>query len=114
MSGAELPVGINVIISGVAAVLYVAVLISIPFRIKKYGKRCEKTDEGTETGSEESGKMFWLREIAIFVMSAVIIVLCAVLNFGTIGNVVLCGCGVMGSVIAARELSGKKESSSAD
>ena len=105
MSGAELPVGINVIISGVAAVLYVAVLISIPFRIKKYGKRCEKTDEGTETGSEESGKRFWLREIAIFVMSAVIIGLCAFISFGTIGNLVLCACGVLGSVIAAKELS---------
>ncbi len=102
MSGAELPVGINVIISGVAAVLYVAVLISIPFRIKKNGRRTKSDDE----------KMFWLREIAIFVMSVVIIGLCAVLNFGTIGNVVLCGCGVMGSVIAARELYGKKESSS--
>ena len=105
MSGAELPVGINVIISGVAAVLYVAVLISIPFRIKKYGKRQKNTYEGTEAGSEGNEKMFWLREIAIFVMSAVIIGLCAFISFGTIGNLVLCACGVLGSVIAAKELS---------
>ena len=105
MSGADLPVGINVIISGVTAILYVAVLISIPFRIKKYGKRRENNGENTEAGSEGNEKMFWLREIAIFVMSAVIIGLCAFISFGTIGNLVLCACGVLGSVIAAKELS---------
>jgi len=110
MSIANLPFGINVIISGIAAVLYVAVLISIPFRIKKYGKRRKNTDEGTESDSEGNGKIFWLREIAIFVMSAVIIGLCAFISFGTIGNIVLCSCGVLGAVIASGELSGKKES----
>lgn len=116
MNGLELPVGINVIISAVAAVLYLAVLISIPFRIKKYGRRTissggdtSDASENTEAGREGNEKMFWLREITIFVMSAVIIALCAFISFGTAGNIVLCGCGVMGSIIAARELSGKKE-----
>ncbi len=87
--------GINVYISIGAAVLYVLVLISIPFRIKKYGRR--------EKGDDE--KNFWIREIFIFILSAAIIALCAFISFGTVGNVVLCGCGVMGAVIAAKEFS---------
>jgi len=118
MNGTGLPLGINVIISVIAAILYLVVLISIPFRIKKNGKRTISSDgdsgdssENIESGIEGNKKMFWLREIAIFLMSAVIIVLCAFISFGTVGNVVLCGCGVMGSIITARELSGKKETS---
>ena len=98
MSISDLPFGMNLIISAVAGLLYLAVLISIPFRIKK-------------NGSGSRGKSFWLREIAIFVLSAVIIVLCAFISFGTVGNLVLCACGVLGSVIAARELTGSKDSS---
>ena len=91
----------NVIISAIAAFLYVVVLISIPFRIRKNAKD-QKNQEESE---EKKDKMFWLREITIFVMSAVIIGLCALLSFGTVGNIVLCGCGVLGAVIATRELS---------
>lgn len=105
MSLTELPVGMNVIISAVAGLLYVTVLVSIPFRIKKYGKRQKNTDEGSDSGAQSNEKMFWLREITIFVMSAVIIALCAFLNFGTVGNLALCGCGVLGAAIAAKELS---------
>ena len=107
MNLTDLPVGLNVIISAVAGLLYAVVLISIPFRIKKYGKRQKSTDEGSDSGAGAQGneKMFWLREISIFVMSAVIIALCAFLNFGMVGNIVLCGCGVLGAAIAAKELS---------
>ena len=86
--------GINVYISIGAAVLYVLVLVSIPFRIKKYGRR--------EKGDNE--KLFWIREIAIFILSAVIIGLCAFLDFGTVGDVVICGCGVLGAYSATKML----------
>ena len=86
--------GINVYISIGAAVLYVLVLISIPFRIKKYGRR--------EKGDNE--KLFWIREIAIFILSAAIIALCAFLDFGIPGTIALCGCGVLGAYSATKML----------
>lgn len=87
------------IISIVSIVIYIGILISIPFRIKKYGKREKSDDE----------KTFWIREISIFICSFVICALCFRLDFGLAGDIVLCGCGVFGEYIAVKELSAKKE-----
>lgn len=76
----------------IAAILYVVCLISIPFQIKKYGKK-EITDK----------KAFWPRQIGIFVSSAAIIVLCFFMYFGIAGHIALCACGVMGCFIATKE-----------
>jgi len=77
-----------------ALALYVAVLISIPFRIKR---------NGTE-GLKERGRAFWFREAAIFAAGAVIIVLCLFIHFEPLPTAALCGCGVLGAVVAVQEL----------
>lgn len=77
-----------------ALALYVAVLISIPFRIKR---------NGTE-GLKGRGLAFWFREAAIFVAAAAIIVLCLFIHFEPFPTTALCGCGVLGAVVAVQEL----------
>mgnify|MGYP003296476302 CR=1 FL=1 len=84
----------STVIAIISLILYLGILISIPFRISKYGKR-EKTD---------SEKNFWFREIAIFIFSLAICCLCLRMDFGLIGDIVLCGCGVLGAYIASKEL----------
>lgn len=84
----------NVMICIVSIVLYVMVIISIPIRIKKYGKREIKDDK----------KSFWIREILIFVFSFILCLLCLKFEFGTAGDIVLCGCGVVGAYIASKEM----------
>lgn len=83
----------NTTIAAAALILYIACLISIPFQIKKYGR---KEIEGSV------GK-FWARQISIFVFALAIIVLCFFISFGTAGNIALCACGVLGCYIATKE-----------
>lgn len=86
------------IISVVSIIIYIGILISIPFRIKKYGKREKSDDE----------RSFWIREISVFIFSFVICALCFRLDFGIVGDVVLCGCGLFGEFIAVKELTAQK------
>lgn len=83
----------NTTIAITALILYAICLVSIPFQIKKYGK---KEIEGLK------GK-FWGRQIGIFVFALAIIVLCLFISFGTAGNIALCACGVLGCYIATKE-----------
>ena len=78
----------------VALILYAAVLISIPFRIKK---------SGTE-GLKGRGGAFWVRQAAILLAGVAIIVLCFFIHFEPIPTAALCGCGVLGAVVAVQEL----------
>ena len=78
----------------VALALYAAVLISIPFRIKK---------SGTE-GLKDRGRAFWVRQIAIVLAGVAIIVLCLFIHFEPLPTAALCGCGVLGAVVAVQEL----------
>ena len=78
----------------IALVLYAVVLITIPFRIKKHG---------TE-GFKDRGRSFWAREVAIFIAAAAIIVLCLFIHFEPLPTGALCGCGVLGEVVAVQEL----------
>ena len=77
-----------------ALILYAAVLISIPFRIKK---------SGTE-GFKNRGRSFWVRQAAILLAGAAIIVLCLFIHFEPMPTAALCGCGVLGAVVAVQEL----------
>ena len=77
-----------------ALVLYAAVLISIPFRIKK---------SGTE-GLKGRGRAFWVRQAAILLAGVAIIVLCLFIHFEPLPTAALCGCGVLGAVVAVQEL----------
>lgn len=86
--------GRNVIVSIISLVLYFAVVISIPFKINKYGKNDKTQNENS----------FLTREILIFVFSFILCLLCMRFEFGITGDVVLCGCGVLGAYIAGREL----------
>ena len=78
----------------VALALYAAVLISIPFRIKK---------SGTE-GLKNQGRAFWVRQAAILIAGVSIIVLCLFIHFEPMPTAALCGCGVLGAVVAVQEL----------
>ena len=82
-----------------ALILYAAVLISIPFRIKK---------SGTE-GLKNRGRAFWVRQTAILLAGAAIIVLCFFIHFEPLPTAALCGCGVLGAVVAVQELLTKKD-----
>ena len=77
-----------------ALILYAIVLISIPFRIKK---------SGTE-GFKNRGRAFWVRQAAILLAGAAIIVLCLFIHFEPMPTAALCGCGVLGAVVAVQEL----------
>ena len=77
-----------------ALILYAAVLISIPFRIKK---------SGTE-GLKNQGRAFWVRQAAILLAGVAIIVLCLFIHFEPMPTAALCGCGVLGAVVAVQEL----------
>ena len=77
-----------------ALALYVVVLISIPFRIKKSGSE----------GFKNRGRGFWVREAAILLAGAAIIVLCLFIHFEPLPTAALCGCGVLGAVVAIQEL----------
>ena len=83
----------------IALVLYAAVLISIPFRIKKNGSE----------GCKNRGKGFWVREAAILLAGVAIIVLCFFIHFEPLPTAALCGCGVLGAVVAVQELFIKKD-----
>ena len=77
-----------------ALALYAAVLISIPFRIKKSGRE----------GLKNRGSSFWFREAAIFLAALAIIVLCFFIHFEPLPTAALCGCGILGAVVAVQEL----------
>ena len=77
-----------------ALILYAAVLISIPFRIKK---------SGTE-GLKNRARGFWFRQAAILLAGAAIIVLCFFIHFEPLPTAALCGCGVLGAVVAVQEM----------
>ena len=77
-----------------ALVLYLIVLLTIPFRIKK---------QGTES-LKNRGRAFWLREISIFIAAPAIIVLCLFIHFEPVPTAALCGCGVIGAGVGVQEL----------
>ena len=83
----------NVYVSLISIVLYAAIMISIPFRIKKYGKKAV-TDK----------KSFIAREIGIFVFSFILCLLCLKFEFGLISDIALSGCGVLGAYIGSKEI----------
>ena len=91
-------IGVFMVISNyivyTALVLYVVILISIPFRIKKAGTQ----------GFKERGRSFWIREVSIFLAAAAIIVLCLFVHFEPFPTGALCGCGVLGAWAGVQEL----------
>ena len=77
-----------------ALALYLIVLLTIPFRIKKHGKE----------SLQGRGAGFWAKEVAIFIAAAVLIVLCLFIHFEPFPTAALCGCGVLGAWVAVQEL----------
>lgn len=76
-----------------ALFVYVYVIVSIPFKIKKYGKS-EKTMQ----------KGFWFRMVMIFIFSLALLLLCKLFKFGQIQNLALEGCAALGAYIASKEI----------
>ena len=81
-------------ITYIAIVLYIIILFTIPFRIKKHGTQNLKG----------RGAAFWARECAIFLAAAAIIVLCRFIHFEPVPTAALCGCGVLGAWVGVQEL----------
>ncbi len=77
-----------------ALFLYLVILISIPFRLKKHGKE----------GLQNRGRAFWIREVSIFIAAPAIIVLCLFIHFEPVPTAALCGCGVLGAWAGVQEL----------
>ncbi len=77
-----------------AIALYVVLVATIPFRIKKHGKE----------GLKNRGRSFWIREVSIFIAAPAIIVLCLFIHFEPIPTAALCGCGVLGAWAGVQEL----------
>lgn len=78
----------------IALILYVIVMASISFRIKKHGKE----------SLQNRGRAFWIREISIFIAAPALIVLCLFIHFEPLPTVALCGCGVLGAWAGVQEL----------
>jgi amino acid transporter len=78
----------------IALVLYIVVLVIIPFRIKKHGKESLKG----------RGRTFWVREISIFITAPILIVLCLFIHFEPLPTAALCGCGVLAAWAGVQEL----------
>ena len=78
----------------IALALYLVVLLTIPFRIKKHGTQSLK----------DRGAAFWIKQAAIFLAAAAIIVLCRFIHFELVPTAALCGCGVLGVWVATQEL----------
>ncbi len=78
----------------IALVLYIIVMASISFRIKKHGKE----------SLQNRGRAFWIREISIFIAAPALIVLCLFIHFEPLPTVALCGCGVLGAWAGVQEL----------
>ena len=78
----------------IALVLYIVVLVIIPFRIKKHGKESLKG----------RGRAFWVREISIFITAPILIVLCLFIHFEPLPTAALCGCGVLAAWAGVQEL----------
>ena len=82
-----------------ALFLYLVILISIPFRLKKHGKE----------GLQNRGRAFWIREISIFISAIAICILCIFIHFELVPTLVLCACGPLASWAGVQELFPKKE-----
>jgi energy-converting hydrogenase Eha subunit G len=78
----------------IALVLYIVVLVIIPFRIKKHGKE----------SLQGRGRAFWVREISIFITAPILIVLCLFIHFEPLPTAALCGCGVLAAWAGVQEL----------
>ena len=97
----------------VMIILYFCPIISIPFKIKKYGTVL--AGMGQHLIWEIISKMkqknvrFWIREILIYLFALGIIILCYFIRYDVFPSICLCGCGVGGSYIATQELFPKKE-----
>ena len=78
--------------------LYVMLVVTIPFRIKKHGA----------DGLKNRDRAFWIREVSIFIAAPAIIVLCLFIHFEPIPTAALCGCGVLGAWVGVQELFPKK------
>ncbi len=78
----------------IALVLYIVVLVIIPFRIKKHGKE----------SLQGRGRVFWVREISIFITAPLLIVLCLFIHFEPLPTAALCGCGVLATWAGVQEL----------
>ncbi len=77
----------------IALALYVILLLTIPFRIKKHGKEA----------LQGRGRAFWIREISILITAPLIIVLCLFIHFEPLPTAALCGCGVLGAWAGLQE-----------
>lgn len=78
----------------IALVLFIVVLVIIPFRIKKHGKE----------SLQGRGRAFWVREISIFITAPILIVLCLFIHFEPLPTAALCGCGVLAAWAGVQEL----------
>lgn len=85
-----------------ALALYIVVMISIPFRIKKNGRE----------GFAGKDRSFWIREILIFTGSPLLIILCLFVHFELVPTIALCGCGVLAAFAATQELFSKEQDNS--
>ncbi len=77
-----------------AILLYIIIIFTIPFRIKKHGKE----------SLQGRGRSFWIREVSIFIAAPAIIILCLFIHFEPIPTAALCGCGVLGAWAGVQEL----------
>ena len=77
-----------------AIVLYIILIATIPFLVKKHGKE----------SLQNRGRAFWIREVSIFIAAPAIIVLCLFIHFEPIPTAALCGCGVLGTWAGVQEL----------
>lgn len=84
----------------IALIIYIIIMVYIPFKIKKLGKESMKN----------RGRAFWIREVSIFIAAPAIIVLCLFIHFEPVPTAALCGCGVLGAWAGVQELFGPRGS----
>lgn len=84
----------NRLIAVIGMILVFMDMISFAVRAKKRGIRTELKED----------RKFVIREVLIYLCSVLIIALVFLLEFGTLGDAVLCGSSVLGAELANREL----------
>lgn len=87
----------KIITIGVAFLLYVGTLVSIPFKKKNMQKNCGKC-------ILSFSRKFSYRDIAIYILAALVILLVYFFNWQLFVNIVMAGCGVFAAYTASKDI----------
>ncbi len=84
----------NRVVVCISVLLMFLDMIWFVFRLKKRGVNSER----------KGNKSFWIKEISIYSCAILLIAIIWIIEFGMIGNIILCGCSVLSVEMANKEI----------